>query len=234
MRQEADRVAHAFRRQSCRERSLNVVGGDASFQPDDHGRGEAAYVGLGEVESRVAGAEACQYVAGGAVGGQIRSVRAWQRGDLGGLFRLLEVRGRFAARGGGRTGRALLGLVVGGRAGNDPPRRQALLGAGQIPVRLQLPQGRGDPRLTLGELGRQDLDADERSGRERLDVGRQADGRERQIGMLGQMVSDDRELLVVAFVHVGNSEVGTGETGGTGARGRAKVLISHREVSFPG
>lgn len=94
---------------------------------------------------------------------------------------------------------------------------------------LQLAQGGGDPGLALGELGREDLDADEGSGRERLDVGRQADGREGQIGMLGQMVSDHGELFVVAFVHVTNSE---GGTGGTGARARAKVLLSHREALF--
>jgi hypothetical protein len=47
VRQETRRMAHAFRRQSRRKRSLHVVGGDASFQPDGHRRGEAANVALG-------------------------------------------------------------------------------------------------------------------------------------------------------------------------------------------
>jgi hypothetical protein len=45
--QEARRVAYAFRRESRREDSLYVVGGDATLQPGGHGGSEAAYVPLG-------------------------------------------------------------------------------------------------------------------------------------------------------------------------------------------
>ncbi|MGC9539911.1 hypothetical protein [Streptomyces sp. UG1] len=57
----------------------------------------------------------------------------------------------------------------------------------------------------------------------------ESDGRQRQLGVLGQMISDDGELLVMAFVHVGNSE---GGTAGAEACVRAKVLLSHREGLF--
>lgn len=79
MGQEARRVTHAFRWQIRSERSLYGVGGDAPFQPGGHGGREAAYVALGEVEAGVEGAEACQYVAGGAVGGQVGGIRGGQR-----------------------------------------------------------------------------------------------------------------------------------------------------------
>jgi hypothetical protein len=62
-----------------------------------------------------------------------------------------------------------------------------------------------------------------------VDVDRQTDGRQGQLGVLGEVVSDHGEPLVVVLVDVPHSLVGTA---GPGARVRAKVLLSHREGAF--
>jgi hypothetical protein len=51
-------------------------------------------------------------------------------------------------------------LVAGGRAGDDPTVRDALAGAAQVAVRLQLAQGRGDAGRALREAGGKGLDVD--------------------------------------------------------------------------
>ena len=77
---------------------------------------------------------------------------------------------------------------------------------------LQLPQGRRDADLALGELRRQCLDADRRPGGQRLDVDRQAD-RRRQVWVLGEAGADYREVVVMAFRYVP-------DTGSAGLRAR--------------
>ncbi len=108
-------------------------------------------------------------------------------------------------------------------------------------MRLQFAQGRGDPRLALGEAGREGPDVDERAARQGLDVHRQADGQQRQLGVLGQVVADHREAAGVAGVVVDDA-TGTrfraGAPGrvvflavtGLGVRAHASVLGIHQEA----
>ncbi|MGW8064869.1 hypothetical protein ACVV2G_22010 [Streptomyces ziwulingensis] len=67
---------------------------------------------------------------------------------------------------------------------------------------LQLPQGRGDTDLALGELAHQRLDPDRRPGGQRLDVDRRPDRRQGQRGMLEEAVADHGEVVVVGVVVV--------------------------------
>ncbi|OKJ24563.1 hypothetical protein AMK23_27505 [Streptomyces sp. CB02130] len=58
---------------------------------------------------------------------------------------------------------------------------------------LQLAEGAGDLHLALGEAGRERLDADLGPGRQRLDVDADPDRDEGQLGVLGEVIADDRE-----------------------------------------
>lgn len=235
-------MAQGFRRQSGRQRVLYVGGGHAPLQPGGCRRCEAAYVALGEEEPGRERAEPGQEVGGGAVGWAVARPRTRLRSGgvlgWGRWFGLLGLRRQFEAGRGGVCGGATIRVlrdVVRDRAGHDPPGRQALLDPGQIPVRLQLPQSGGDTRLPFGELRGEGLDADQGSVREGLDVRREADRGQGEVGMLGEVVSDDGELLGLMFVHVTNSESGAAgsvRSAGTGARGSARVLLSHREALF--
>lgn len=92
-------------------------------------------------------------------------------------------------------------------------------------MRLQLPQGRRDSRLALGEAGRERLDVGAGAGGQRLDVDGEPDREPGQLRVLGEMVADHREAGGVADVDMGDAP----RNPGLGARGRARVLLIHRE-----
>jgi hypothetical protein len=62
-------------------------------------------------------------------------------------------------------------------------------------------------------------------------VCRQADCREGELAVLDQVVADDREAFGMAAVDVTDAARGNVRRNlGLGARGRVKLLISHREA----
>lgn len=64
-------------------------------------------------------------------------------------------------------------------------------------------------------------------------MGRQADGREGELAVLDQVVAYDREAVRVAAVDVTDAaRRNVRRNLGLGARGRVKLLISHREGLF--
>ncbi len=95
---------------------------------------------------------------------------------------------------------------------------------------FQFPQGRSDAGLALGEPLRQGLDRHIGAGGQGLDVRGQADRRQAQLAVLGEVVADlDVALgLPVFLVH------DTGPRNAVrGARGRAKLLFSHGKFLLP-
>lgn len=131
-------------------------------------------------------------------------------------------------------------LVAGDRAGDDAAAGDAAPFAAQVAVGLQLAQGGGDPGRAFGEAGGQGLDVGAGALWQRLEVCGQADGQERQLRVLGQVVADHREAGGVAGVFVEQTAAGfgfgvpvrvvLGANTGPGARGRARVLGVHREA----
>lgn len=99
---------------------------------------------------------------------------------------------------------------------------------------LQFAQGAGDPGLSLGEAPGEAVDVDLGAGGERLDVDGQADRRQRQLVVLGEMVADHREAGGVADVVVGDAaalrRVAFPVVTGLGVRAHASVLDTHREA----
>ncbi|WP_442819646.1 hypothetical protein [Streptomyces sp. NBC_00841] len=96
---------------------------------------------------------------------------------------------------------------------------------------FQLAQGGGDAGLAVREAFGEDLDADLRSGGQRLDVQAEPDREERELPVLGEMVADDREAAGVPGVDVHDTGRRRGAPGyaGRGVRGHANLLGIHRE-----
>ncbi|GAB7032766.1 hypothetical protein JCM4914_42270 [Streptomyces platensis subsp. malvinus] len=227
------------------------IGGGSALQPGRYGRGQAAYVPLGEQQPGFVAVQLREEGGGGAVTLQVggaglgerfrrfgagrghgvgsRGLYGTGRGLLGGRRQLPGLLGRVDRLGRRGDGRAW--LVVGHRAGDDLAAGQPFPGARQVAVGLQLPQGPGDAVLALGEAGRQELDADPGAHGQRLDVDGEPDREEGEFAVLGEVVSDDRVAGGVADFDV--NDTGSGGRAGNGrrgARGRARVLQSHREA----
>ncbi|WP_372481907.1 hypothetical protein [Streptomyces fuscigenes] len=97
-------------------------------------------------------------------------------------------------------------LVAGDRARDDPAAGHARPFAAQVVVGLQFAQGGGDAGRALGEALREALDVDARAGGQRLDVHREADGEQREFGVLREVVADHREAARVTGVVVRDAE----------------------------
>lgn len=216
VREEGRRVQDGVLGQAVRQGPPYGGGRDASVQPGGDCWGQAVYVTFGQQQAGVVGAQSREDIAGGIGSGT----------GCGG--RRLRAGGRRSRAGCGGphcgSGRGDARPVVRDRPGHDSPRMKTLLGARQVSVCLQLPQGGGDTDLPLGELRGQRLDPDRGPGGQRLDVDRQPDRRQGQLGVLGEVVSDHDELVVVGFVDVLDA---SGGMAGLGARGRARLLFSH-------
>lgn len=118
-------------------------------------------------------------------------------------------------------------------AGHDAAVGKPHPAAVQIARGLQLAQGGGDACLALREPLGQPLDADPRSGGQRLDVHGEPDGHQGQCAMAAEVVADDGEVGGVPGVDVDDAGGRLGILGraGWGARGRDILRGIHREGS---
>ncbi len=91
-------------------------------------------------------------------------------------------------------GRRVHGRVVGVRPRHQPSVLRVLTDPPQIAVRLQLPQGEGDPVPPFGKALGETADVDRGAVGHREDVGRQSDRGQRQLTVLGEVVADDHVL----------------------------------------
>ncbi|QYA94762.1 hypothetical protein KZO11_14210 [Streptomyces anulatus] len=100
----------------------------------------------------------------------------------------------------------------------------------QVAEGFQFAQGGGDAFLALPAVGGECLDADFHALGERLDADGDADGGAAEVGVLGEVVADDREAVGVGDGDVDHA--GGGQRSGNlrqGARERSILLGIHRE-----
>ncbi|GGP53056.1 hypothetical protein GCM10010287_19810 [Streptomyces variabilis] len=245
MGQQGCRAPHSLGREVDRQGSAYGRWSHVAFEPRrDAGCQVGGVVGR-EEQAGVVAAQVRQEVGGGLEdpgtgvrgtrhGGErlacrllarcVRQVRCGRRALPARLLRLLPHCGR---------------LVAGDRAGDDAAGGRADAFPPQTAVRLQLPQSGGDTGRSLGEARSEGLDVGRGALRQGLEVGAEADGEERQLRVLGQVVADHHEAGGVAGVVVLEPAGAVGPAGvrvacnpDVGARGRARVLRIHQEGPF--